>query len=409
MDKKYLLNVFVYLTTGILAIALILFVIYHLAGFDSKDYATAAAAPIEAEFGFEAEGCIFREETVLKSDAQGRAYSVLKEGENVGKGDEVCGVYAENEEIFDALAKTDRMLEILKSSKEQGNLTAVNAETRALAAKLRESVYNGNAAGRRETDDRLLAVLERRSSETGAGFDADAEISALEEERKMLIRRLGQRRATVTAPFSGNYFKKLDGYEEIFSFEIASTLDPASFDELMQNAGPGAENAAGAGKIVSSSSWRLVMKTDSENAVQLIAGKKYTIRFSSGERAEMTLERMAADHRSKETLLVFLSRTLPNAELARCEKVKVIARSEKGLMVPTAALRCVESEEGEQENCVYVLKGNKIRRKKVEILTEQQGYYVVKDYTGDAEHGGYLQTNDVVITAGSGLAEGYAQ
>lgn len=67
MDKKYLLNVCIYFFSGIFALFLIFFVLFHLGSAGETNYPTAVASHIEMESGFEATGYIFRDERVLEA------------------------------------------------------------------------------------------------------------------------------------------------------------------------------------------------------------------------------------------------------------------------------------------------------------------------------------------------------
>ena len=57
---------------------------------------------------------------------------------------------------------------------------------------------------------------------------------------------------------------------------------------------------------------------------------------------------------------------------------------------------------------VYVREGNKLIFKRVRILCTGEGYYVVAELTSkDKNYKSYLALNDVIVTSGKGLEEGY--
>lgn len=406
MDKKYLVNVFTYLISGILAIALIVFVVYHLAGLDGNDYTTATAERVKAELGFEGDAYFFKDEVPLRFKGSGMAYSALPDGENVRVGTELCGVYLPSPEVREWLRRVDRLEAVFKEAEQTQSLSRASAEVRALMSELRGMSDSGCATGAAKLCDALLSALDRRSTAAGVRIDFAHEKELIAIERKSLIGQLGSCLQTVTAPVSGNYVHACDGYEEAFSFENAENLAPESFEKLLASAKQ-TDLSADAGKIVRSAGWRLVLLTDTENTVPLAAGNRYSVRASTGEELDLTLEKAVSDPKKGTTLLTFFSRSLPETPIGRCDRVKVIAEKVDGLTIPGGALRYAEDENGEGKTFVYVQRGNKVTRKDIEIITSEGGSCIVKDYTGDREHPGYLELNDAVITSGRDVREGY--
>ena len=404
MDKKYLVSVLIYLVTGILALALIAFVIYHLAGFDETSYTTAVALSADAERGIEGEGWIFRSEKLLTASDSGSVYCALSDGENVAAGDEVGVLYEENEDVIEALSRCDRALVILKEAGAGASLAECTAKVKALCAEMRANIQKGKCEAMLSEMTALETALDRRSNVSGAVQNFDREIARLEEQRNALIASLGEKKETLTAPAAGNYYKSSDGYESVFAFELADTLEPSTFEELLSSLGAPVDR--GVGKLCTGSLWKLLIVADKEDTVLLSAGKNYAVAFSDGTTMSMKLDRLANDNKTGQTLLVFSTRIQPAKSLSRCEHVKIVTYSETGLRVPAAALRCPEDQDGAVG--VYVQSGNRIRFKKVEILTKQDGFYVVRAFPKtDKDHSGYLQENDIVLTSGKELTEGY--
>lgn len=407
MDKKYLLNVLIYFLSGMLAIALIVFTVYHLAGLDSREYTTAPALRVKAEIGFEGEAYSFRDEVPLCFKGDGMAYCSLREGENVRVGKELGGVYLPSAAVKAQLLQLDRLETAFEQAQEKQTLGEANAAVRAAMTGIRASGAAGDARGFSSLCDELLISLDRRTTASGGRIDYDYEKGLIAKQREALMRQLGKRLQVLTAPVSGNFSSVCDGYEEAFVFEKAENLGPDSFEKLIAAATP-VDLSSHAGKIVASSGWRLVMETDAENAVSMAVGGRYAVRASTGEELDLTLEAAVSDPATEKTLLTFFSRVMPETPIGRCDRVKVIREVRQGLMIPGGAIRCVKDENGLPQICVYVLRGNKITRKNVDIVTKEEGSFIVRDYTGDGEHKGYLLLNDLVITSGREIEEGYS-
>jgi hypothetical protein len=77
-----------------------------------------------------------------------------------------------------------------------------------------------------------------------------------------------------------------------------------------------------------------------------------------------------------------------------------------GYRVPSESLRTVNGERG-----VYILVGNVVEFRRVTVIGEGRGYYIVATYESDAEEGSvsktpYLYINDLIITSGNDLYDG---
>ena len=144
----------------------------------------------------------------------------------------------------------------------------------------------------------------------------------------------------------------------------------------------------------------------------MTVGKSYKLTFGSKGTFDMTLTRLVAKEQGEGSLLVFKSDLVPAPGLlSRSEQVSLEAKQVSGLMVPTAAVRYLPAEEGSaiaDSTGVYVKVGNKLVFRRVRILCESSGYYVVKEFSSSEENAkAYLALNDVIVTSGKGLEEGY--
>lgn len=406
MDKKYLLNVCIYFFSGIFALFLIFFVLFHLGSAGETNYPTAVASRIEMESGFEATGYIFRDERVLEAP-EGCAYTTLKTGENINKGTVVSTVYPKNEETEQRLAEIETELRLLEAGEKSGQLSDITARLKSYSAGLRETIADGQPGLFLQQEASALSALLQRKLASGAVKNYAGRIAALNIEKEELLAKAGSPIEQIKAPVSGNYYPVCDGYEALFHTSLTDSLTVSSFSRLIADPGQ-PEPLPNAGKIAESSLWQLALLTDCENATALQKEKTYSVRFSDGQEFRMTLSSVSVDYSLGKTLLVFSSRETPEKVLSRCTEVTVVAETYKGLFVPAAAVRRVKTEEG-QVTGVYTQRGNKIFFKKITILSYKDGYFLAKEYTSETpDYKSYLALNDQIITGGKGVTEGYA-
>lgn len=412
MDKKYLTNILLYVILGVVAVFLILFVLYHLFGWGKVSVSTRAAQRVTAEETIESEGYLFRSESVLYTDNDGQVYGLLTEGANVKPGDKVAAVYHCSSDLLRSVKELDESIELLSNSAASENLSSIETKLKNLTSSLRNAGAGGDLAAVASQIDELQTTLNRRKSAIGSTDAFKTQIASLKAAKEELLSIAGGEAGAVYANKAGNYFSACDGYETLFDADGVKTM---SIDEFLALPGGKApqdeEGRTPAGKIVTGSYWYLVSAVSAEDAVGMVQGRSYSVELtSSGEHLTMTLDRLVIEESTGRALLVFGSRNVPQKRLERCEDIKVVTGSYTGLLVPTAALRYRTLEDGKEELGVFVKEGSKTKFKKVVILCQQSGYYVVKEMTPDLEgYASYLAVNEVIVTSGKNMSEGYRE
>lgn len=411
MDKKYLINICIYVLSGLIALLLIGYVVFHLSGSGEQTLSTAIARRITAGQTIHAKGYLFLDEMPLTSDgASGSIYSALKEGENVIKGSAVGSVYNDPEELLPMIRRYDEIIHLLEEGNKKEQLDVIELRLKELSKTLRENDRTGTLSNAAQIEQ-LQILLQQRQVATGVQKGYDQEITQLKELRAQLLSRLGSAQKKIYTPYAGNFYAKTDGYETLFSREAAESLDIESFLALTQREPQSFEGKNVIGKIRESAVWYTALYTDNASAMDLTEGQVYSLQFKDKGNFEMTLYRVIVSPERDGTLLIFRSDSVtPAGLLSRTETVSFEINKTEGLMVPTGAVRYFKNEEtGESYPGVYVSRGNKLAFKRIEILSgSDQGYYLVKEMDpSDKNAGMYLALNDVIVTSGKDLKEGY--
>ena len=398
---------------GIVAVFLILFVLYHLFGWGKVSVSTRAAQRVNAEQTLEGEGYLFRSETVLYADVPGQAYGLLKDGENVKPGDKVAAIYNCSADLLCSIRQCDEAIALLSDSGASESLSAVEAKLKDLTSTLRSASAAGDLSGVVSRIGELQTELNRRKSAIGAHKDFKSQIAALNAAKAELFASAGSEAGAVYAGASGNFYSECDGYESRYDASLVKTMRIDEFlalpDETPSEDPPGDRTPAG--KIVTGSYWYLAMAVSAKDAVGMVQGRSYPVELTEGgEKLTMSLDRLWIEEATDRALLVFGSRTVPKRSLRRCEDVRVVTGNYAGLLVPTAAVRCRTAKDGSEEIGVFVKEGSKTRFKKVVILSQRGGYYVVKEMTPDLEgYASYLAVNEVIVTSGKNMEEGFRE
>ena len=411
MDKKYLINHFIYLLTTVLSVLLIGYVVFHLSGSGESNLSTAVAKRLHAGQTISEMGYIFKDETLLFSESAGGLYSALSEGEKVGAGKTVAGIFKDPEGILESVAAYDRAIALLEKANDRQSVEKTDLLLRDLTADLRRCFLEGESAEALRKTEQLQVLLNIRKTATGTKDNYSDEIAQLKSAKGELLSRLGAAEEHIVAPFAGNYYESFDGYEPFFTAKAAKDLTIDGFSALREKATPQKDEHI-AGKLRTSSTWYLALMTENGSAMQMTVGESYTLTFSGKGSFEMTLQKLQTDKDSGKGLLVFKSDLVPDAGLlSRCEQVSLQVSMGTGLMVPPAAVRYLPPQEGSDipdSTGVYVKEGNKLLFRRIRILCQSDGYYVVKEFSeNDKQGAAYLKLNDVIVTSGKDLEEGY--
>ncbi|MBP3321956.1 MAG: hypothetical protein J6M12_06350 [Clostridia bacterium] len=416
MDKKYLLNHLLYLVSTLIAAVLIGYVIFHLSGSGESNLSTAIARRISAGQQVTGQAYIFKEETVLEIDGTGAVYSKLTDGQRVQTGSSVASVYNTDAQNVLMLRGYDAAIALLKEANGKKSGSAVELQLKELTAAIRADLQEGNSASAQGQEQQLQVLLNLRKTVTGNKKNFDKEISELSALREGLLQSLGEATKKVYAPISGNYYALCDGYEQFFSSDKLEDLTPEGFKALIKDIPEGREDGTTAGKLQTSSTWHAALLCSDRSVLEMTVGKSYTLTFGDKNNYTMTLTSLKPTADEDGVLLVFSCDRVPTpGSLKRSEQVTFCIEEHQGLMVPTAAVRYLkapEAEDGQEaitdDTGVYVKTGNKIAFKRIRILCQGEGYYVVKEWASDEQNAAaYLQLNDVIVTSGKNLEEGY--
>ena len=162
--------------------------------------------------------------------------------------------------------------------------------------------------------------------------------------------------------------------------------------------------------------WYFALRSSVKLISSYSVGESYGVELLgySTDALEGQLEKILTKSGSDDAVLVFRVSRLPeNFNFKRSLKASVLGQEFSGLKVPTGAMRVLDGVSG-----VYVLYGNTVYFRSVEILGEAEGYYylseafegitVPSDDTDSANDVFYapLREYDRVIVSGVGLYHG---
>ena len=359
----------------------------------------------------DAEGYIFRDETVL--DAGGSLEEiVVAEGEKVAAGDTVARVYssesalAQHEQLEQLRTELERLEYIQDHSAEQSDAMRLNEQIIEAITGLHTDVNSGNFTELEEQIRDLEDLVFRRDYTYSSGSALSEEIVALEDEIAALQSAVEGAVDTVSAPVAGTFSAAVDGYETVLTPEALTDLTPAGLRALadIQTAVSGA-----LGKVITSTQWYYAAIVPEDVSDHISTGDTVTVNFDGSAGAqEMQVQSISAADENGQVLAVFSSdRGLAETTLLREQNVEVAYATYEGLRIPARALRA-DQETGALG--VYRLSGAQAEWVEVELLYSGRDYYLVRSVQSEdmsqLEQAELLREGDEVIVRGKGLHDG---
>ena len=390
---------------------LILYTLYHIIFGLSASVQTTAAGLVREESSVVLEGIIFRDEQVILNKNEGNIYPYLENGERIesgGKVGELC--HSSKYSLYEKISQLKQELYILEHSNDKSLYSVVDIQE---TEKQIEELYTAlmKALATRDTyratkiEQQLLIFLNKMEIYKGNVKNYDAQISQLKSELERLYSNVKGSKEYVYADIGGYVYYECDGYEDELAFE---NLDVISVEHLVNLTNKVKSNPIKSSdyicKIVYSHTWYLSSACDRQTASSLSEGNIYTITlFGTRERQiDVKLEKIV-DNGIKNVMLVFSCEVMPeDFDYLRYQEFKLDILETEGYRVPQTAVQSIQDDNGNKITGVYILDGSVVRFKKITIIAEKDGYYIVSKNNNKE----YLHLNERIILDPAGMYEG---
>ncbi len=385
------------------AIALV-YAIYHIAYNLRTPAEFYSVRPYTAKDTQVFTGYIFREETVLTSYTGGLCTYNYYDGEKVPANRCVAEVYRYgNETTLRQITEIKKQIEILRRSMSLGRLTLSEVEQKIelVSYEITKKNTEGDTAAADALSDELLVLMAKKDLLSSGKADYESEIAALKSQKTALEISLGVPSETVSAPCSGYFYAETDGYEEIFSSAAVEGLDIDTFTRLTQT--PPAVNQNAVGTLLTNVQWYYVTKTSEKNAEGFLAGTSYDCLFLDNSYTEaIPMKLVSKETQNGESLLIFFASMLPrDFDISRTQRIETTRHAYDGLRIPAETVR---AENG--VTFVYVFDNGTAEKREVQIIWEQNGYYIIAKSFESQSGMPHLKLNDLIIMNDTELYSG---
>ena len=411
--RSRLADLVVHIATIAVAAAALAYLGYHFFEGFSADIETEYATLVTDSDFVPLDAYIMRSESVIFAASATSGHSVgyvFSDGTKVHGGQVVANIYTGDGSSDEAIVDLDRRIDLLESSNLTDGMTS--SDTYVIDSKIQnyyylihQSTLLGNYSNLTKRRDELLTLINKRRILTGVTTGYSDRIESLTAERALLSAGQDTIAESVEAPYAGYFYSTTDGYESTFSASKVESLTLAEFDKMLSSQ-PTRYSDRAVGKMVSDFNWYIVCETTRDSLRYFTKGYSYYVNFPYNDdiSIKMTLSNVVSEVGSDRVLLVLETERIPeDFSFRRMQPVELVRSSYTGYRVPISAARLVDGKQG-----VYIMIGNTIEFREIDILLEMDGYYIVaeQDPVNDPDYASKLGLYDQIVVSGKNLYDG---
>ncbi len=421
---------------GIIAVSVLLvfYLAYQLYQHSYTKIVTEQALTLELSDEIESVGITIRDETLIESEFSGVVVPAVAEGGKVSKGQTIAYVFrsAADANAYNRIQEIDDQIAEFKSMETaKDKYSSVDKLLEERVNALAEAMNNGELENIDDIKADITYLLNKRQIYMNKVDNFDDRVAELESEKSLLQSKYNTEPQAITASSAGYFVSSVDGHENKLKTENSKQLSPEDIDRLIDSL-TYVDTSGYIGKISDDYKWHLVSAIPAEDAQKLSVGRTYTIKLPYAEVGSVraSLEYVNAAEGADRAVVLFTCNYLVD-ELAsiRSQPIVIQVKSYEGIGIKTDAIRSqtvsnefevsatdaykygvvVSSTDGnvsvsydEEKVGVYVLWGNEVVFRYVDVLYSRDGITVVKNNTSD----GYLKLYDEVIVEGRDLYDG---
>lgn len=412
MSKGFKTN---YLKIIVIALVLV-YVVYQIYQITYSPVKTVTVTEDTVYDSVTADAIFIRDEDVVTSELNGTMVYNVKDGTRVEKGGVIANVFSSEAQAnsYSQLNDVEKQIRyyeniILQTNAGSASLEVIDSNIDGSVNNYIRTVSSGWLENADEQSAEMIDYINNRKVTVGEDIDVNSILNELYAQRKNLESNITGNDA-VKADKAGYFVSAVDGNESAVDYGKATELSVSNIQNILDNQNKAKDNSS-VGKIIVSFDWYVACVVKEQNILGLEEGSRVSVNFPESEAGELDAVIVAinqdAENSGKVALILKLDNMDENIARIRSDKVEVRFNKYSGIKIPNSALRAVTiKEEGEEEKtvkCVYVLSGNIVKRKLVDVIFNGEDYVLAKSNTSEA---GYVRLYDRVITKGEDLSDG---
>ena len=369
----------------------------------NRPYRTETAIEYDMSDSLSIDGYIAFEQ--VKVDGSGDLGYLVENGERVSVGTQIAEIYTSSAQAQSRqqLEKINSQIELLNKSENTSgsDVDVLVKHMQSAFYDLLDGIDTENYTNLQENANNYLLSANKVQIMTDVVEDFSDVIATLEQQKQQAEAQLGQTQK-ITASTGGYFVSAASGDFLTYTQDELDALSAYDLQEaLFSNSG--IESIGGAGKIVTSYTWRFYGTCSASDSKKFENYKKVNISFPG--RAEKvlpaTVEQVTVDEETGLAKIVLQCEYIGTDVLTLSKATAQIDfESYEGIRIDARALHIVDGEKG-----VYVKYGNLARWRKITVLYQDESYILVpKD--GKVGTDNEVRLFDEIIVEGTDLKDG---
>ena len=358
-----------------------------------------------------------RDEDIITSKKSGTMVYDVKDGSRVEKGGVIANVFSSDSEAnsYAQLTNTEKQISyyeniILQNTSGNSNLDVIDSNIESNINTYIRTLASVDLAGADEQSGILVDNINSRKITIGENVDVNSILNELYAKRKNLQSNITKQDA-VSAGEAGYFVSNVDVSETQADYDKATELSVSNINSILKNSKV-KQNKNAVGKIIKSFDWYVACVVDRKDIAGLEENQSVNVNFPQSDVGELSADIAAintdAENANKIALILKLGNMDENIAKIRSGKVEIRFNKYEGIKIPNDALRAVttkDEETGEERTvkCVYVLSGNVVKLKFVNIIYTGEDFVIAKSNTAQT---GYVRLYDRIIVKGEDLSDG---
>lgn len=394
-----------YIIGTVFGIAVIIYFVAFVIKMNSNPYKTETAIQRNIQNTIETKGFVVRDESYLTaSDPNGTIVSIAEDGKRVGSGETVAISFKTADSAAVYVRINELNSEIDYYNKLKNKVGAGTNSPSSYNNMVNSACINYISSSKSEIDGEfedalsdLRDAITTKQLAVGTVISVDEKLASLEAEL-ISLRAKASGYTSIASPNPGYYIGSVDGYENTVKYSDVLNMNVSSINELISSAASEPpENVMG--KLVDSFNWYILCNVPYDVSGSIEVGKTVKVKVPtvSAENFECTVEKKG--DKEGDSIPVILKCGLMNRDVAkiRIADIQIITDEYIGFRISNNAIREVDSQKG-----VYVLRGDTVQFKKVNIMYSSEEYSIIEN-TDDSS---FIRQYDTVITEGVDLYDG---
>ena len=342
-----------------------------------------------------AQGVFVRDEKVVTYSGGGVLDYNYADASKVSAGSNIANVYGSEDDILNVYKQQliqDRISE-LDRAQQPGTIDYIQPET--LKSQM-DAKYKLLISATVDEDYETVNRYQKEISQimsiynivTNAKKDYDSVIKTLNKELDSLKKSSTKPKEKIDAPESGYFVSYADGYEAILTKEKCVNMTKQQILDIIKGTNSVAKPPNSAGKLLKDYSCKIMLVIDNDERV--VPGLYLNAMLSVSKEKYKVYVESVKDAGDGQSIVILSCDSLDEALVSeRVQRIELVFDDYTGLKVPREAIHFNSNK----EKGVYVILGQDVQFKKIDIVYEGDDYVLSKN-TSDED---YLLLYDQIL------------